>query len=148
MKPNTIILHHSLTKDSGSVSWGAIRKYHKDVLGWYDIGYHYGIELINYNYEILVGRFENAYGAHTRGWNYKSIGICFVGNYDIEKPNIKMLNKGVELVRYLMDKYNIPKYNVIGHNEAWTLDDFGYKKYPDKSCPGKLFDMKRFREAL
>jgi len=53
MKPILIINHHSLTKDSGSVSWGAIRKWHMGLIGgednYYtnhpmiDIGYHFGL---------------------------------------------------------------------------------------------------------
>lgn len=148
MRPNNIILHHSLTKDSGTVSWGAIRNYHINTCGWRDIGYHYGIEAVKGDYEILVGRFENEIGAHTYGWNYRSIGICFVGNYDIEEPKIKMLSKGIELVRYLMDVYNIPKHKVIGHREAEVKLKNGSIRSPNKTCPGNYFNMIKFREVL
>ena len=47
-KPQKVICHHSLTRDSGSVSWGAIRKFHMETLDppYKDIGYHCGVELV------------------------------------------------------------------------------------------------------
>lgn len=136
MKPTHIVIHNSATKDSGSVSWGAIRKHHK-AQGWSDIGYHFGIELIGGGYEILAGRMTNKQGAHCRaaGMNVKAIGICCVGDYDDNQPPFEMLQKCEELVKYLMGIYDIPKCNIIGHGEV----------EPKKTCPGLMFNMLRFR---
>ena len=126
MKPEFIIVHHSLTKDGQTVSWGAIRKYHIETNGWIDIGYQFGLELIGIYCEILLGRMWDEVGAHTIGMNDKSIGICFIGNYDENFPSQVMLDKGLLLISSLMDTFNIPKQNIKGHCE-----------YAQKSCPGK-----------
>jgi hypothetical protein len=132
-----IIIHHSFTKDGKTVSWGAIRRYHTQTLKWSDIGYHYGVELINNDYEILVGRPLSRSGAHTKGHNNDSIGICCVGNYDDHAPSQKMLNKLVQLLKDLMVIYNITKDNVKPHRD-----------YSSKTCPGKKFDMNKLRSML
>ncbi len=133
-----IILHHSLTKDSGTVSTQAIRNYHVFDRGWRNIGYHYIIEIVNDYPEIFVGRMMTETGAHTRGLNQKSIGICIVGNFDKKKPSKILWNKAIKLVKSLKIVFNIPIDNVIGHRE--------YKK--TKSCPGFKFNMDKFREDL
>jgi|WetSurSiteA1Bulk_404760.scaffolds.fasta_scaffold00002_28 N-acetylmuramoyl-L-alanine amidase len=142
--PSIIILHHSLTKDSGTVSWSAIRNYHVHTNGWKDIGYHFGIEKVtNPNdsylvYEILLGRFADMVGSHVEGHNYGSLGICFVGNYDEEEPSSTMINKGVDLVSWLCRLYKIKPEYILGHR------DFN----SHKSCPGKLFDVEKFRDLV
>jgi len=160
MTPKQIILHHSLTKDSQTVSWGAIRKYHKSYAyngkiiskeeaeyciasgqhvkkPWKDIGYHFGIELINNSYEILMGRMPNVQGAHCRSHNEDSIGICFVGNYDIDTPSKKMVDKGVLLTTYLCEVYNISSDHIYGHRD-----------YASKTCPGAHFDLDDFKSQV
>jgi len=134
MIPQKIIVHHSLTKDSGTVSWGAIRRYHIEQRGWLDVGYHAGVELVENNnisyYETLLGRAWDIPGAHTAGQNNNSLGICFVGNFDIDTPPLAQLQAGAKLIKYWMSIFRIPFKEIYPH-----------RKFADKTCPGKQFDM-------
>jgi len=160
MIPKRIIIHHSLTNDGVTVSWQAIRQYHmsyhyngkiitKDEAielakqnkqiesPWSDIGYHYGVELVNFKHEILVGRMMNKVGAHTTGENYDSLGICFIGNFDVIEITPEQWLLGIHLVRSLLEVFNLKSDDVYGHNQFST-----------KTCPGRLFDLDAFRGAL
>ncbi len=136
-KPTHIILHHSATQDGKTLFWDDIRRYHREVNGWRDIGYHFGIELVESGYEILAGRMLDQPGAHTVNMNQKSIGVCFVGNFDLEPPPAAALELGASLVRALCAVFGIPFENVRGHRD-----------YAAKSCPGKLFDLAAFRKSI
>ena len=105
-----------------------------------DIGYHAGIELIENDYEILIGRMFNETGAHCRdkGMNNKSIGICFVGNFDLKEPSEEQWKKGLKFVKGLLEFGNLDRKIVKGHREFTDR----------KSCPGKLFDLDEFRRML
>lgn len=138
MKPDRIILHHSLTADSGTVSLDAIRRYHMETLGWADIGYHLGIELVGNHYEILTGRMLTETGAHVAGHNTGNLGICLVGNFDIAPPPPEQWELALRLVRSLCDVFGITPDLVFGHREFTTA----------KTCPGKLFDIDKFRGAI
>ena len=133
MKPRRIILHHSLTADSGTVSWGAIRKYHMETLGWSAIGYHFGIELVGDYYEILLGRMMNEKGAHAEGENHDTLGICFVGDFDLSEPPPEQWNVGIKLAASLCTSLNISPSMIYGHNE-----------FSEKTCPGTMFNVHGF----
>jgi len=126
---NKIIIHHSLTKDSKTVSWDAIRKYHTNVLKWKDIGYHYGIERVGNSYAILRGRSLMEAGAHTKYHNVDSIGICLVGNYDLTEPNNEQLEVLNELCYFLIKTFGLSINSVFFHREFNT----------HKTCPGSKF---------
>jgi len=141
-KPTKIFLHHSLTKDSGSVSWGAIRKYHTEILKWEDIGYHAGVELVfsgnELCYEVLMGRMWDTPGAHVRGQNQDSLGLCFIGNFDNYKPSQAQLLAGAKIVSLWLLLFDLTIGDIHLHREY----------DPSKSCPGNLFSLKDFKSYI
>lgn len=143
MIPQNIIIHHSSTKDSGTVSWQAIRRFHMGECAWNDIGYHWGIEAVQDQpwtppvFEILAGRMCDQDGAHTKGRNQDSIGICCVGNFDVVTPMQEQWDTCLKLVRWLMEIYHIPVERVYGHRD-----------FANKSCPGLNWDMDKFKGGL
>lgn len=142
MTPRYIIIHHSATEDSGTVSWGAIRKWHtgqhpQSPYKWADVGYHYCIELIDKEYEVLIGRPEDVAGAHCQGMNFNSIGICFIGNFDEKPPPDAMMKRAVAVFAPIIRRLNID-YELVKPHSTYAL----------KTCPGKMFPMGRFIKAL
>lgn len=72
---NSIIIHCSATPPTMDIGAQEIRQWHTR-RGWYDIGYHF---VIRRNGAIELGRPVIRPGAHARGYNDHSIGICLIG---------------------------------------------------------------------
>lgn len=107
-----IIIHSSATPPSMDIGRDEIYKWHTDLKpqgrGWSDIGYHF---VVRRNGIIEIGRPIGNIGAHTRGHNRNSIGVCWVGGYnnivdkypednrtDEQKESMLRLNKALFLV--------------------------------------------------
>jgi N-acetylmuramoyl-L-alanine amidase len=139
--PTHIMIHHSLTEDGESLSWQAIRAYHTLFNKWADIGYHYGVERVNGDVEVLVGRPESDVAAACKEgkMNERAIHVCCVGNFDTTPPSPQVIDKLIKYVVVpLMKRYKIPIGNIVAHRD--------YASY--KTCPGGLFDMVKFREKV
>ena len=76
---NMIVIHCSATPPSADIGVDEIRGWHVNGNGWSDIGYHY---VIKRNGTIEEGRPVERSGAHARGNNANSIGVCMVGGVD------------------------------------------------------------------
>ena len=132
---NKIILHCSATREGQDISTETIRGWHVNERGWSDIGYHYVV--------LLDGTVDKArpverQGAHVRGHNKGSIGICYIGGCDADmnpKDTRTDLQKEslTELISYLMDSYE--DATLHGHNE-----------FSSKACPS--FDVKEEYKEL
>ena len=139
-----IVIHHSLTDDNHTLNWNAIRKYHTEVNGWDDVGYHYGIEYVGETARIVNGRSTALIGAHVKGLNTNSIGICVVGNFDKIDPPQDKWELALALTRTLRRVHNVPVEKVLGHGEAQRLVGDKWRK----SCPGLRWNMHQFRAEL
>lgn len=170
-KPRWIVLHHSFSVDGFTRNWDAIRRYHKsyryqgEIISddsyakylaegktqglekpWKDIGYHFGIENVNGVLSVMNGRAIGEIGAHAHGFNDKSVGICLVGNYDLEAPSEDRLFLLSNLCRQLQLEFSIPRDQVIGHRETYgKLDP---PQPVEKTCPGTQFNLDEFRKRL
>lgn len=108
--PKVIITHHALSK-----KWHTVR----DVDNWhrarwpgfvsrrgYHVGYHY---VIDYDGTLTQTREHDEEGAHTIGMNKSSIGVCFMGNFDLYYPSDAQIKTWAKLYVSLMIDYpNIP----------------------------------------
>lgn len=77
-KINKIIVHCTATEEGADYTVYDVRKWHLG-RGYSDIGYHY---LIYRDGSIHNGRDVDLIGAHCKGYNSNSIGVCYVGGLD------------------------------------------------------------------
>lgn len=126
---NKIIIHCSATQEGKEISAATIDKWHKK-RGWRGIGYHYVIGLDGM---IEYGRPITETGAHVKGHNKGSIGICYIGGVESERgENGKWVAKDTRtpeqkesllLLLKTLKKMH-PTATIHGHNE-----------FSAKACP-------------
>ena len=76
-----IIIHCSATREGQEIPVETIKKWHTEGRGWTDIGYHFYIELDG---TIKKGRDIDKTGAHCKGHNRNSIGLCYCGGVEAD----------------------------------------------------------------
>jgi len=135
-KINKIILHCSSTREGQDISVDTIREWHVDGRGWSDIGYHY---IVSIDGQIEEGRPIDRSGAHTKGKNKSSIGVCYIGGVETDgrtpkdTRNAEQLIAIANLLDALMEMY--PDATLHGHNE-----------FSNKACPS--FDVQKEYDFL
>lgn len=115
-KINKIIVHCSATPEGRPHTLADFKRWHVDGNGWDDVGYHF---IIDIDGSIYAARPLNQAGAHTKGHNGDSIGVCYVGGVDADmKPKDTRTAEQEEsldkLLTYLAYSFNAP---ISGHND-------------------------------
>jgi len=99
------------------IIWG---KYQTHCFGWSDTGYHY---VITKDGKVHTARPIEKAGAHAKGFNKASIGICLTGDKDFSPEQFQALKRLIK--DDLIPKHKLSIIDVIGHNELNKA----------KSCP-------------
>src|SRR3990167_9656144 len=90
--------------------------------GWEGLGYHY---VIHKDGAIWAGRPEHRNGAHTVGYNERSIGICMSGNFDLTRPTLPQINSLKSLLIDLTKRYNLNPIKIVPHRLFATKTCYG-----------------------
>lgn len=127
-KITEIIIHCADTPEGRDDKAADIERWHRQ-RGLDRIGYHYVIDLDG---TIEPGRDLECVGAHCKGHNTQSVGICYIGGADVSmKPKDTRTPEQkaslLLLLKFLRAKY--PDAEIYGHRD-----------FANKSCPS--FDAK------
>ena len=129
-----IIVHCSATQEGKEINAAEINLWHLK-RGWSGIGYHYVVLLDG---TIEYGRSIYKQGAHVKGGNKGSIGICYIGGVESERgSNGKWIAKDTRTPEQKESLLLLLKTLKKMHPDA-TIH--GHNEFAAKSCP--CFDAK------
>lgn len=121
-----IVIHCAATKANQDIGVEDIAKWHRE-RGWFDVGYHY---VIRRDGTVETGRPKDRPGAHARGYNHLSLGICLAGGVakDGRTPEDNFTPEQYASLETLVInlKNEFPRATVLGHRDLPNVN---------KGCP-------------
>lgn len=120
-----LVIHCSATKADQNVGRAEIDRWHRE-RGWFEIGYHY---VVRRDGTVEPGRPEDKPGAHVRGLNHLSLGICLAGGVGPDgRPAANFTPQQAVALRDLVDDLTTryPNAEVVGHRDCPNVN---------KACP-------------
>lgn len=147
-------IHHTVNSNSYARSdvpalIRGMYRYHTKGLGWSDIGYNFLVDRFGRTW---VGRKDSGRklvrGAHTLGFNHRSMGVAVIGNFEVKRPNDKIVQAIVHLAAWRVDAYDLRPRDKIKRKSqgsdnyapgeiVWLPVIDGHRDTNDTACPGK-----------
>lgn len=121
---NEIIVHCSATREGQDIDASTIDEWHK-ARGWSGIGYHFIVKL---NGSIEYGRMVDKVGAHCKGHNTNSIGVCYIGGVENDGKTPKDTRTSEQIASLL----TLLRFLKLLHPDASI---YGHRDFANKACP-------------
>uniref|UniRef100_A0A8D3DNZ2 Peptidoglycan recognition protein 5 n=1 Tax=Scophthalmus maximus TaxID=52904 RepID=A0A8D3DNZ2_SCOMX len=123
-----VVIHHTALPSCGGLQECkdqifSIQRAHMTERGFSDVGYNF---LVGADGTVFEGRGWGVVGAHSKGNNYDSLGIAFMGNFNNDTPSKEAISSVRELLRSGVSQGFLCK--------AFTL--FGHRDLGVTQCPG------------
>ncbi|XP_050784203.1 peptidoglycan recognition protein 1 [Gopherus flavomarginatus] len=116
-----IIIHHTAGNRCSTLADCSrevknIQSYHMNSNGWDDIGYNF---LIGEDGKVYEGRGWSTRGAHAKGWNDKSLGLAFLGNFSSRVPSAAALFAARRLIQCAVSRGSLSRsYTLKGARDV------------------------------
>ena len=141
-----LVIHCSATRPTQDIGVRDITRWHVQ-RGFDTVGYHY---VIRRNGDLETGRPETAVGAHVRGHNGNSIGICLAGGVNAQNTaennfTAEQIVALKQLLAQLKGRY--PDARILGHRDLSPDRNGDGRITPNefiKACPS--FDVGQWLE--
>jgi len=117
-----IIVHCSDSDIEAHDDIAIVRQWHLD-RGWDDVGYQYFIQKDG---NLQYGRYIDMAGAHCRGYNTSSVGICLSGKNDFTFKQFVSLHDLVDALRITLGSLDVFPHRHFNNNK--TCPNFNLKE--------------------
>ena len=134
-----VVIHHTWSPTAaqyrGIETVRGVRRYHMEVRGWSDNGYHV---MIGPDGRVFLCRPLSRVGAHVSGRNAHTVGVSFIANFDSEEPHQHGgMTAGLQGVAALLERFQLKPDNIRFHRE-----------FAPKTCPGLKLSLASFRREV
>ena len=141
-----MVIHHSATRNGNAAIFD---NWHREGRQWDGVGYDFvignGTDSGDGQVEVTHRWRYQKVGAHCGGtpgnWaNKDGVGICLVGDFNKTSPTPAQIQALVKLIRFLQNRYNIPRSRIYGHNST--------PGGRSTDCPGRRFPMSELKSMV
>ena len=108
-----VVIHHSASS-SVTTKKSDLERWHKE-RGFLEIGYH---KVIERDGTVADGRDEGSDGAHAKGANLNSLGICVAGDFEVEIPTSAQIAALESVLVGWCRQYGLTEAHIFGHTNV------------------------------
>ncbi len=120
-----------------------IYAYHAEGRDWGDIGYNFLVDRFGRIWEGRAGGMDRAViGAHAKGVNDETVGVSFMGNYDVVPVPTTMVDAAARVIAWKFGLHGVRAGTNVTIDGVVRSTIFGHRDVAQTTCPGRYLYAK------